>query len=85
MHLADAGAGRNRVASGRSHATQALKMLVGSTGREPIGGTTHFTAEGCADIQTQRAGHWKPLALMVNVRARGERAEIVLQALVRRG
>ena len=72
-------------------ATHALRVIVGDVGRDPlqyalhsgkIGGTTQLAAQGATNVQIQRAGRWKSLALMVlYVRAGGEGAEFVSQAL----
>ena len=73
----------------RTEATRALRMLVSSTGRDPmeyalhsgrIGGATHLAAQGASELQIQRAGRWKSLAFMTYVRAGGEGAEFVSQA-----
>lgn len=74
----------------RTEATLALRMLVSSTGRDPlqyalhsgrIGGATQLAAQGAAEIQIKRAGRWKSSAFMTYVRAGGEGADFVSQAL----
>lgn len=88
---------QTRTASGwkvisRAVATKALRRMVSSLGRDPaqyalhsgrIGGATQLAAQGASDIQIQRAGRWKSLAFMVYVRAGGEGAEFVSEALSR--
>ena len=75
----------------RREAIHALRMIVGGVGRNPlqyalhsgrIGGATQLAAQGAANVQIQRAGRWKSLAFMVYVRADGEGAEFVSQALI---
>ena len=66
-------------------------MIVGSVGRDNlqyallsvrIGGATQLAPQGATDIQIHhKAGRWKSLAFMVYVRACGEKAEFVSQAL----
>ena len=46
-----------------------------------IGGATQLAAQGATNVQIQRAGRWKSLAFMVYVRAGGEGADFVSQAL----
>ena len=76
----------------RTIATKALRRMVRSLGRDPvqyalhsgrIGGATQLAAQGASDIQIQRAGRWKSLAFMVYVRAGGEGADFVSEALTR--
>ena len=76
----------------RTVATKALRWMVGSLGRDPtqyalhsgrIGGETQLAAQGASDIQIQRAGRWKSLEFMVYVRAGGEEAEFVSEALTK--
>ena len=73
-------------------ATEASRRMVGSFGRDlvqyalhsgRIGGPTQLAAQGASDIQIQRAGRWKSLAFMVYVRAGGEGADFVSEALTR--
>ena len=73
-------------------ATEASRRMVGSLGRDPvqyalhlgrIGGRTQLAAQGASDIQIQREGRWKSLAFMVYVRAGGEGADFVSEALTR--
>ena len=65
----------------RIEAVTALRVLVGSTGRDPsqyalhsgrIGGATQLAARGVTELQIQRAGRWKSRAYMVYVREAGE-------------
>ena len=74
----------------RREVTHALRAIVGGVGRDPlqhalhsgrIGGATQLAAQGATNVQIQRAGRWKSLAFMVYVRAGGEGAEFVSQAL----
>ena len=74
----------------RREATHALHVIVGGVRRDPlqyalhsgrIGGATQLAPQGATNVQIQRAGRWKSLAFMVYVRAGGERAEFVSQAL----
>ena len=74
----------------RREVTHALRMIAGGVGRDPlqhalhsgrISGATQLAAQGATNVQIQRAGRWKFLAFMVYVRAGGEGAEIVSQAL----
>ena len=74
----------------RREATHALRVIIGGVGRDPlqyalhsgrIGGATQLAAQGATNVQIQRAGRWKSLAFMVYVRAGGEGAEFVSQAL----
>ena len=78
----------------RSEATRALRLLVSSLGMDPeefalhsgrIGGATQLARMGATEIQIQRAGRWKSSAFMVYVRAGGEGAKFVSQALVSTG
>ena len=73
----------------RTGATKARRMLI-SWGRDPtqyalhsgsIEGTTQLATQGASHIQIQRAGRWKSLAFMVYVRAGGEGADFVSEAL----
>ena len=73
-------------------ATKVLRRMVGSLGRDPIqyalhcgriGRATQLAAQGASDIQIQREGRWKSLSFMVYVRAGGEGAEFVSEALIR--
>ena len=74
----------------RREATHALRVIVGGVGMDPlqyalhsgrIGGATQLAAQGATNVQIQRAGRWKSLAFMVYVRAGGEGADFVSQAL----
>ena len=74
----------------RREATHALLMILGGVRRYPlqyalhsgrIGGATQLAAQGATNVQIQRAGRWKSLALIVYVRAGGEGAEFVSQVL----
>ena len=74
----------------RREATHALRVIVGGGGRYPlqyalnsgrIGGATQLGAQVATNAQIQRAGRWKSLVFMVYVRAGGEGAEFVSQAL----
>ena len=65
-------------------------MIVDSVGRNPlqytlhsgrIDGATQLAVQGATNVQTQRAGKWKSLAFMVYVKAGGEGAESISQAL----
>ena len=71
-------------------AIHALRVIVGGVGRDPlqyalhsgrIGDATQLAAQGATNVRIQRAGRWKSLAFMVYVRAGGEGAEFVSQAL----
>ena len=71
-------------------ATHALRVIVGGVGRDllqyalhsgRIDGATQIAAQGATNVQIQRACRWKSLAFMVYVRAGGEGAEFVYQAL----
>ena len=74
----------------RREATHALLMILGGVRRDPlqyalhsgrIGGATQLAAQPATNVQTQRAGRWKPLAFVVYVRAGGKGAEFVSQVL----
>ncbi|CAB1109245.1 unnamed protein product [Ectocarpus sp. CCAP 1310/34] len=74
----------------RAEASRHLRLLVSAAGRDPqkyalhsgrIGGATHLASMGASVIQIQRAGRWKSSAFMVYVRAGGEGAKFVSQAL----
>ena len=74
----------------RSEAVAALRLMVGSSGRDPmqfalhsgrIGGATQLAAQGLSGLQIQRAGRWKSRAFMTYVREAGEGAEAVSTAL----
>ena len=74
----------------RRVATHALRVIVDGVGMDPlqyalhsgrIGGATQLAAQGATNVQIQRAGKWKSLAFMVYVRAGGEGADFVSQAL----
>ena len=74
----------------RSEAVAALRLMVGSSGRDPmrfalhsgrIEGGTRLAAQGLSDLQIQRAGRWKSRAFMTYVREAGEGAEAVSTAL----
>jgi len=74
----------------RAEASRHLRLLVRVAGRDPqkyalhsgrIGGATHLASMGASVIQIQRAGRWKSSAFMVYVRAGGEGAKFVSQAL----
>lgn len=74
----------------RAEASRHLRLLVSVAGRDPqkyalhsgrIGGATHLASMGASVIQIQRAGRWKSSAFIVYVRAGGEGAKIVSQAL----
>ena len=74
----------------RREATHALRVIAGGVGVDPlqyalhsgrIGGATQLAAQGATNVQIQRAGRWKSLAFMVYVRAGGEGADFVSQAL----
>ena len=74
----------------RREPTHALRAIVGGVGRDPlqyalylwrIGGATQLAAQGATNVQIQRAGRRKSLAFIVYVRAGGEGAKFVSQAL----
>ena len=74
----------------RSEAVVALRLMVGSSGRDPmrfalhsgrIEGGTRLAAQGLSDLQIQRAGRWKSRAFMTYVREAGEGAEAVSTTL----
>ena len=74
----------------RTEAVAALRLMVGSSGRDPaqyalhsgrIGGATQLAAQGVSELQIQRAGRWKSRAFMTYVRDAGEGADIVSAAL----
>ena len=74
----------------RAEAVEVLRLMVGSSGRDPaqyalhsgrIGGATQLTAQGASELQIQRAGRWKSRAFMTYGRAAGEGAESVSPAL----
>ena len=74
----------------RRETTYALRVIVGGVGRDNlqyalnsgrIGGATQLVTQGATNVQIQRAGRWKSLAFVVYVRAGGEGAEFVSQAL----
>ena len=76
----------------RTEAVAALRLMVGSSGRDPaqyalhsgrIGGATQLAAQGISELQIQRAGRWKSRAFMTYVRAAGEGAESVSAALAK--
>ena len=61
----------------RSEAVAALRLMVGSSGRDPmqfalhsrrIGGATQVATQGLSDLQIQRAGRWKSRAFMTYVK-----------------
>ena len=65
----------------RSEAVAAVRLMVGSSGRDPmkfalhsgrIGGATQLAAPGLSDLQIQRAGRWNSRAFMTYVREAGE-------------
>ena len=74
----------------RREATHPLRVIVGGVGMDllqyalhsgRIGGATQLAAQEATNVQIQRAGRWKSLAFMVDVRAGGEGADFVSQAL----
>ena len=75
-------------------AVAALRLMIGSCGRDPaqyalhsgrIGGATQLTAPGVPELQIQRAGRWKSRAFMTYVREAGEGAGFVSAALAKTG
>ena len=76
----------------RTEAVAALRLMVGSSGRDPaqyalrsgrIGGATQLAAQGISELQIQRAGRWKSRAFMTYVRAAVEGADSVSAALAK--
>ena len=76
----------------RTEAVTALRLMVGSSGRDPmqfalhsgrIGGATQLAAQGISELQIQRAGRWKSRAFMTYVREAGEGADAVSAALAK--
>ena len=76
----------------RSEATVALRDMARRVGANPedfalhsgrIGGATQLAKQGASVIQIQRAGRWKSGAFMTYVRAGGEGANNVSNALAR--
>ena len=78
----------------RSEAVAALRLMVGSSGRDPMqfalhsgrigGGGRQLAAQGLSDLQIQRAGRCKSRAFMTYVREAGEGADAVSTALAKR-
>ena len=77
----------------RTIAMKALRRIVGSLGRVPvqyalhsgrIAEATQLAAQDASDVQIHRAGRWESLAFMIYVRAGGEGAEFVSEALTKR-
>ena len=61
----------------RTEAVAALRLMIGSSGRDPaqyalhsgrIGGATQLAVQGVPELQIQRAGRWKSRAFMTYVR-----------------
>ena len=76
----------------RTQAVEALRLMVGSSERDPaqyallsgrIGGPTQLTAQGISELQIKRAGRCKSRAFMTYVRAAGECADSVSAALAK--
>jgi len=76
----------------RTEAVAALRLMVGSSGRDPmqfalhsgrIGGATQLASQGISELQIQRAGRWKSRAFMTYVREAGEGANSVSVALAK--
>eukprot|EP00904_Undaria_pinnatifida_P011237 jgi/Undpi1/7243/HiC_scaffold_22.g09716.m1 len=76
----------------RTEAVATLRLMVGSSGRDPaqyalhsgrIGGATQLAGQGIPELQIQRAGRWKSRAFMTYVRAAGEGADSVSAALAK--
>ena len=75
----------------RSEAVAALRLMISSSGKNPMqfalhsgrigGGGTQLAAQGLSDLQIQRAGRWKSRAFMTYVREAGEGAEAVSTTL----
>ena len=74
----------------RTEAVAGLRLMFGSSGRDPaqfalhsgrIGGATQLAAQGVPELQIQRAGRWKSRAFMAYVREAGEGADTVFSAL----
>ena len=76
----------------RSVAVTALRLMVVSSGRDPmqfalhsgiIGGATQLASQSISELQIQRAGRWKSRAFMAYVRDAGEVANLVSAALAK--
>ena len=74
----------------RNDATMTLRQLATCAGKDPmqyalhsgrIGGATKLAAQGASPLQIQRAGRWKSQVFMTYVRAEGEGAQFVSEAL----
>ena len=74
----------------RTEAVAALRLMIGSIGRDPaqyalhsgrIEGATQSAAQGVPELQIQRADRWNSRAFMTYVREAGEGAESVSIAL----
>ena len=75
-------------------AVAALRLMIGSCGRDPaqyavrsgrIGGAMQLAAQGVPELQIQRAGRWKSRAFMTYVREAAEGAGSVSAALAKTG
>ena len=80
--------------STRTEAVAALRLMIGTSGRDPaqyalhsgrIGWATQLAAQGVPELQIQRAGRWKSRAFMTYVREAGEGAGSVSAALAKTG
>ena len=78
----------------RTEAVSALRLMIGSSGRDPaqytlhsgrIGGATQLAAQGVPELQIQCAGRWKSRAFMTYVREVGEGSGSVSAALAKTG
>ena len=79
--------------SGHAHDGNEGVETIGSLGRVPvqyalhsgrIGGANQRAAQDASDVQIHRAGRWNSLAFMMYIRAGGEGAEFVSEALTKR-
>ena len=75
-----------------SEAVKALRLMVASSGRDPmqfalhsgrIGGATQLASQGISELRIQRAGRWRSRAFMAYVREVGEGANLVSAALAK--
>ena len=76
----------------RTEAVAALRLMIGSSGRDPaqyalhsgrIGGATQLAAHGVPELQIQRAGRWTSRAFMMYVWEAGEGAGSASAALAK--
>ena len=78
----------------RTEAVAALRLMIGSSGRDSaqyalhsrrIGGATQLAAQGVPEMKIQRAGRWTSRAFMTYVRESGKGQVLSPPHLLKRG